>query len=48
MLDEARAVDAPDAVAALLAAAGHPPTRLVVEEDDLETSFLRTVGGGDA
>ena len=48
VLDEARAVDAPDAVAALLAAAGHPPTRLVVEEDDLETSFLRTVGGGDA
>jgi ABC-2 type transport system ATP-binding protein len=48
LLDEARAVDAPDAVAALLAAAGHPPTRLVVEEDDLETSFLRTVGGGDA
>jgi ABC-2 type transport system ATP-binding protein len=48
MLDDERAVDAPDAVAALLAAAGHPPTRLLVEQDDLETSFLRTVGGGDA
>lgn len=38
VLDEGRAVDAPDAVAALLAAAGHPPTRLVVEPDDLKRS----------
>jgi ABC-2 type transport system ATP-binding protein len=48
VLDDGRVVDAPDAVAALLAAAGHPPTRLLVEQDDLETYFLRTVGGDDA
>jgi ABC-2 type transport system ATP-binding protein len=39
-----RAVRSPDAVATLLVRAGCPPTRLVVEQEDLETYFLRMVG----
>lgn len=39
------AVRRPDAIATLLVEAGCPPTRLVVEHDDLETYFLRLVGG---
>jgi ABC-2 type transport system ATP-binding protein len=39
-----RAVHRPDDVASVLVAAGCPPTRLVVEGDDLETYFLRLVG----
>ncbi|MEV0272401.1 ABC transporter ATP-binding protein [Hamadaea sp. NPDC050747] len=38
------AVDHPEDVAVALVAAGCPPTRLVVEREDLETYFLRTVG----
>ena len=40
-LKEPRALDAPDEVAALLARAGAPPTRLAVEQEDLEDYFLR-------
>jgi ABC-2 type transport system ATP-binding protein len=51
VLHDERAVDAPEEVATLLVTAGCPPTRLVVEREDLETYFLRTVGaapgGGD-
>jgi ABC-2 type transport system ATP-binding protein len=50
-LTEERAADRPDAVAQLLVAAGVPPTRLALDEDDLETQFLRLVsapGGGSA
>jgi ABC-2 type transport system ATP-binding protein len=39
------AVAAPDEVAALLVRAACPPTRLVVEREDLETYFLQIVGG---
>jgi ABC-2 type transport system ATP-binding protein len=42
-LTEARAVAGPDAVARLLVEAGAPPTRLSVEQEDLETHFLRLV-----
>ena len=42
VLDEARAVAAPDAVAAAPGRAGCPPTRLVVEDEDLRAYFLRT------
>jgi ABC-2 type transport system ATP-binding protein len=42
------AVDAPDAVATALVAAGVPPTHLVVEHEDLETYFLRIVGEHEA
>ncbi|VVJ22102.1 Efflux ABC transporter [Amycolatopsis camponoti] len=44
VLSEDTAIRRPDDVAALLAAAGCPPTRLAVEQDDLETCFLRLVG----
>ena len=41
VLKEARAVQHPDDVAALLVNAGTPPTRLVVDQEDLEEHFLR-------
>jgi ABC-2 type transport system ATP-binding protein len=43
---DARAVAGPDAVARLLVEAGAPPTRLSVEQEDLEAYFLRLVGAG--
>jgi ABC-2 type transport system ATP-binding protein len=43
-----RAVEQPDDVATALVAAGSPPMRLIVEHEDLETYFLRTVEAGDA
>jgi ABC-2 type transport system ATP-binding protein len=43
-LTEARALDAPDEVAALLVRAGAPPTKLAVEQEDLEAYFLRLTG----
>ena len=44
VLAEARAVEAPDEVARVLVAAGAPPVRLVVEQEDLEEHFLRLTG----
>jgi ABC-2 type transport system ATP-binding protein len=44
-LDEARAIDAPDEVATILTTAGTPPTRLAVEQENLEDHFLRLTGG---
>ena len=44
LLHEARAVDAPDDVATLLVNAGTPPTRLAVEQENLEDYFLRLTG----
>jgi ABC-2 type transport system ATP-binding protein len=43
-LGEPRAVDAPEEVARLLAAAGTPPTRLAGEQEELEQYFLRLIG----
>lgn len=43
LIDE-RAVARPDHVARLLVEAGVPPTHLSVEQEDLETYFLRLVG----
>ncbi len=43
-LTEERAVACPDDIARLLVGAGVPPTRLGVEQEDLETHFLRLVG----
>ena len=40
-LREPRALDAPDAVAGLLAAAGMPPTHLAVARETLEDHFIR-------
>ena len=43
-LNEARAVDQPDAVATLLVQAGAAPTRLAVVQENLEDYFLRLTG----
>jgi ABC-2 type transport system ATP-binding protein len=45
LLDEARAIDAPDEVATLLVEAGSPPTRLAVEQESLEDYFMHLTGG---
>jgi ABC-2 type transport system ATP-binding protein len=44
-LSEERAIQSPDEVAVILVNAGTPPTRLVVEQEDLEQYFLRLTGG---
>jgi ABC-2 type transport system ATP-binding protein len=41
VLSETRAIEAPDEVARVLVAASTPPTRLAVEQDDLEQHFLQ-------
>jgi len=43
-LTETRAIAAPDVVAAILVNAGTPPTRLAVEQENLEDYFLRLTG----
>ena len=43
-LNETRAIDAPEEVATLLVNAGTPPSRLAVEQEDLEGHFLRLTG----
>ena len=43
-LNQSAAIERPDDIAALMARAGSPPTRLLVEEEDLESYFLRLVG----
>lgn len=43
-LQDQAAVAHPDTIAAQLCRAGHPPTLLVVEEEELERYFLRLVG----
>jgi ABC-2 type transport system ATP-binding protein len=40
-LDEARAIEAPDQIARVLVEAGTAPTRLAVEQENLEDYFLR-------
>jgi ABC-2 type transport system ATP-binding protein len=44
VLNEARAINAPDEVGTILVNAGAPPTRLAVEQEDLEAHFLRLTG----
>ena len=44
ILNEPRAINAPDDVAAFLVGAGAPPTRLAVEQEELEDHFLRLTG----
>ena len=43
-LSEAHAIQSPDEVATLLVKQGMPPTRLAVEQEDLEQYFLRLTG----
>ena len=45
VLNEPRALSAPDEVVTLLVSAGTPPTRLAVEHEELEDHFLRLTGG---
>jgi len=44
VLNEPRAINSPENVAALLVSAGTPPTRLAVEQEELEDHFLRLTG----
>ena len=44
VLNDPRAVNAPENVATLLVSAGTPPTRLAVEQEELEDHFLRLTG----
>jgi ABC-2 type transport system ATP-binding protein len=44
ILNEARAIQLPDEVATLLVNADTPPTRLAIEQEDLEQYFLRLTG----
>ena len=39
-----RAIENPAGVATLLVGAGYPPSLLKVEEEDLESYFLRIIG----
>lgn len=45
ILNEEKAIAAPDEVATILVNAGVPPTRLAVEQENLEEYFLRLTGG---
>jgi ABC-2 type transport system ATP-binding protein len=45
VLNEPRAIETPEEVVRVLMAAGTPPIRLVVEQEDLEKHFLRLTGG---
>ncbi|MCB9433948.1 MAG: ABC transporter ATP-binding protein [Ardenticatenaceae bacterium] len=44
ILHHPAALDCPDDIATLLVNAGHPPTHLAIEQEDLEQQFLRLVG----
>ena len=44
ILSEKRALEHPDEIAALLVRAGAPPTKLIIEQRDLESYFLSLVG----
>ncbi|TDD17756.1 ABC transporter ATP-binding protein [Nonomuraea diastatica] len=48
VLTDERALEHPEEIATALVEAGCPPTRLLVEEEDLEDFFLRLVGQADA
>ena len=45
LLDEVRAVEHPDEIAKIMVSAGTPPTRLAVEQQELEDHFLQLTGG---
>lgn len=43
-INDAEAIKKPDSIATLMVNAGCPPTMLKVDEEDLESYFLRTIG----
>ena len=45
ILEDPRAIDCPDEIAKIMVKAGAPPTRLCVEQQDLEDHFLELTGG---
>ena len=45
VVEDIRAIDRPDEIAKMLVKAGTPPTKLVVEQQDLEDHFLQLTGG---
>ncbi|HEX5808613.1 MAG TPA: ABC transporter ATP-binding protein [Anaerolineales bacterium] len=45
VIEDSRAVECPDEIAQLLVNAGIPPTRLAIEQQDLEDHFLQLTGG---
>ena len=45
LIEDARAIEHPEAVAEILVKAGTPPTRLAVEHQNLEDHFLQLTGG---
>jgi ABC-2 type transport system ATP-binding protein len=45
LIEDARAVERPDEIAKIMVNAGTPPTRLAVEQQDLEAHFLQLTGG---
>ena len=45
MLNDAYAIEHPDVIAHILVNAGVPPTRLAVEQQNLEEHFLQLIGG---
>ena len=45
LIEDARAVEHPDEIAQIMVNAGMPPTRLAVEQQDLEAHFLQLTGG---
>ena len=44
-IEDARAIEYPDRIASLMVSAGIPPTRLAVEQQDLEDHFMQLTGG---
>ena len=45
MIEDLRAIEYPDHIAALLVNEGTPPTRLAIEQEDLEDHFMQLTGG---
>jgi ABC-2 type transport system ATP-binding protein len=45
MIEDVRAIEHPDKIAEMMVNAGIPPTRLAVEQQDLEDHFMQLTGG---
>jgi ABC-2 type transport system ATP-binding protein len=45
LIEDAHAIECPDEIAKLMVSAGTPPTRLAIEQQDLEDHFLQLTGG---
>jgi ABC-2 type transport system ATP-binding protein len=47
LIDNEYAIEHPDDIARILVNAGNPPTRLAVEQENLEDHFMKLTGGGE-